>query len=151
MMSMKWPGVMLLGCMLLPMLMCHGKTIFDDLDPNDAGELEYFRRPPQQVLTIYFHMIFLCKKKKNKMIGIVDKRPSFYAGSRYGRSQYIEPDAANNFQVAPRRDYHFLRYGKRSEDIDDNRATIKCYENVRGYVLTCSFTGVQDYYRCWKG
>lgn len=81
-----------------------------------------------------------------------NKRPSFYAGSRYGRSQYYEPDTSSNLQVAPRRDYHFLRYGKRSDDFDDNnQSTIKCYENVRGFILTCSFTGVQDYYRCWKG
>lgn len=84
---------------------------------------------------------------------VENKRPSFYAGSRYGRSQYIDPDgsSAGNFQVAPRRDYHFLRYGKRSDEFDDNRATIKCFENVRGFVLTCSFTGVGVYYRCWKG
>lgn len=81
------------------------------------------------------------------VIGVIEaKRPSFYAGSRYGRSQYYEPETSNNLHVAPRRDYHFLRYGKRSEE-----STIKCYENVRGFVLTCSFTGVQDFYRCWKG
>lgn len=37
MISMKWSSVMLVGCLILPMLMCHGKTLFEDLDPNDAG------------------------------------------------------------------------------------------------------------------
>lgn len=76
------------------------------------------------------------------------KRPSFYAGSRYGRSQYSVPP--NNLRISPRRDFHFLRYGKRA-GADDSQPTIQCFENVRNYVLTCSFTGIRDYYRCWKG
>lgn len=81
------------------------------------------------------------------------KRPAFYAGSRYGRSQYGGLGASNNLRVAPRRDFHFLRYGKRADGPSDvtPKSTIQCYENVRDYILTCSFTGVQDYYRCWKG
>lgn len=79
------------------------------------------------------------------------KRPAFYAGSRYGRSQYGS-GVSSNLHVAPRRDFHFLRYGKRADNNDSTRPpSIQCYESERDYVLTCSFTGVQDYYRCWKG
>lgn len=84
------------------------------------------------------------------LLGMIEsKRPSFYAGSRYGRA-----GTSNNLRITPRRDFHFLRYGKRAntnDHDDNNQSTIQCYENVRGFVLTCTFTGVGDYYRCWKG
>lgn len=74
------------------------------------------------------------------------KRPAFYAGSRYGRSN----GQSNSLRITPRRDFHFLRYGKRANDREDIQP-IQCYEPIRDYVLTCSFTGVRDFYRCWKG
>lgn len=80
--------------------------------------------------------------------GLVEvKRPAFYAGSRYGRSNGGQ---SSGLRIAPRRDFHFLRYGKRANDHDDIHP-IQCYEPNRNYVLTCSFTGFRDFYRCWKG
>lgn len=116
--------------------------------------MPYDIRPAMQCTTANYKVIGTDSHSSQLNLAVIEnKRPSFYAGSRYGRSQYIEPaDASSSFQVAPRRDYHFLRYGKRSDELEEtSRATIKCYENVRGFVLTCSFTGIQDYYRCWKG
>lgn len=79
------------------------------------------------------------------------KRPAFYAGSRYGRSNGVQ---STGLRITPRRDFHFLRYGKRANNNDHDdipSSSIQCYEPVRDYVLTCSFTGVRDFYRCWKG
>lgn len=80
------------------------------------------------------------------------KRPSssFYAGSRYGRSDNTAP-ANNIMRIMPRRDFHFLRYGKRASCQDENRSAIKFYDGMSGYPLICSYTGVQALFRCWKG
>lgn len=86
-------------------------------------------------------------------IGIAEsKRPSssFYAGSRYGRSQNTGP-INSSLRVTPRRDFHFLRYGKRAIYHDENEITRKTYEPYRENSLICSYLGVRDYYRCWKG
>lgn len=85
-----------------------------------------------------------------KFKGLVEvKRPSFYPGTRYGRSNGGQ---SKGLRITPRRDFHFLRYGKRANDHDDNtQQSIQCYEPQQDYVLSCSFTGVRDYYRCWKG
>lgn len=85
--------------------------------------------------------------------GIIEvKRPSFHPGTRYGRSN----GGPKGLRITPRRDFHFLRYGKRAHDYDDSTNTpqpssIQCYEPLQDYVLSCSFTGVRDFYRCWKG
>lgn len=77
------------------------------------------------------------------------KRPAFYPGTRYGRSNGGQ---SKGLRITPRRDFHFLRYGKRANDHDDNtQQSIQCYEPLQDYVLSCSFTGVRDFYRCWKG
>lgn len=86
------------------------------------------------------------------LIGIAEsKRPSssFYA-SRYGRSQDSGP-ANNNLRITPRRDFHFLRYGKRASYHDETGSAIKFCSTSNGYPLICSYTGVHDLFRCRKG
>ncbi|XP_055323480.1 RYamide neuropeptides-like isoform X2 [Sitodiplosis mosellana] len=98
--------------------MCNGKNMYDDIDTSG----------PEGLVEV--------------------KRPAFYAGSRYGRSNGGQ---SASLRITPRRDFHFLRYGKRSDHDDNISPPIQCYEPIRDYVLTCSFTGVRDFYRCWKG
>lgn len=90
----------------------------------------------------------------NTYIVIAAKRPSFFVGSRYGRSQY-GPQVMRNLNVVPRNDRFFLgsRYGKRSDEYMQDVVDPEPSRDTRlqsGSMMTCMYTGVKDFYRCYK-
>jgi len=81
------------------------------------------------------------------------KRPSFFVGSRYGRSYYVGGRPQQNLNVAPRNDRFFFgsRYGKRSgEYMQDNVDPQPSKDITSTYLVSCVYTGVKDFYRCSK-
>ncbi|XP_037946629.1 uncharacterized protein LOC119681977 [Teleopsis dalmanni] len=107
---------------------------------------------------------------KNEDALTVHKRPSFFVGSRYGRSGAFASSAKmRRLNVVPRNDRFFLgsRYGKRTNEfaapyeqngmdnipagvataIGNNNSNFDD-NSAAPFMMSCIYTGLKNYYRC---
>lgn len=141
-----WFGIVLAGVVILSVVSCEmlkGGDLFDDSKDNGNDKHKWY-------LYIFNSYIF------HRTDLTAAKRPSFFVGSRYGRSQY--PQTVRNLNIVPRNDRFFLgsRYGKRSDEyMQDNVDPEPSHDTrqqrpITGSMMTCMYTGVKEFYRCYN-